>query len=445
LKITDFSSKIAGMIERSAYLARIKNLKDKPQIKMITGIRHGGKSFLFYRYIAELKQSGIDDERIIYINFESAVFGIPRTAREIESFIDKKSGGDGRYYIFFDEIQTVAGWEKFLHTLIQRQKFDIYVSASAAILKNGGADRREKKYIFINFKPVSFAEYKQYLAPSIKTGRGLLSRAIAIKKSKYDVFGMYTRYGGFPAVCTGLYGYCGVLAGECAETAATRLKDIYSSILLNDVIRRANIRNIELLEHIINIIFLNIGTENSPKRITESLRKKRYTKDLSLVHRYIKALESAFILKKVQCCNLLTGKIMPVNTKYFVGEHALLEAVPAGVRGVPQAGIRENILMHDLERREYAVYSGRLSGRTVDFVAKLGGNFIFLQTIDTTAGESVFEQKTETLRTLNNIERFSAQKKYVIFLGEDGFSRHENDDDGIQYFSLYDFLLLESV
>jgi predicted AAA+ superfamily ATPase len=436
------------MIERSAYLEKIKNLKDKPQIKIITGIRHSGKSFLFYQLISDLKQSGVEDERIIHINFESPVFDVPRTAREIDLLISEKSGKDGRYYIFFDEIQTVSGWQRVLNTLLQRQKFDIYVSVSDSsfLSKNGSNVRHEKKYMVINFKPVSFAEYKQYFVPDIEAGSGLLNKATAVKKALGDIFGRYIRYGGFPAVCTSLYGGRGALTAGRAEAITTRIKDIYSSILLHDVIRRENIRNTELLEHIVNIVFLNIGKENSPKKITENLTKKRYTKNLSLVYKYLKALENAFVVKKIPCCNLLTGKLMSVNAKYFAGEHSLLDAARPGVLGASPVGIRHNILAHELERREYAVYSGKFKGRTVDFVAKQGDKFVLLQTIDKAgSAENSLEQKTETLRLLNDMERFASQKKYVIFLEEGAFSKNESGDGEIQYFSLYDFLSLENI
>jgi predicted AAA+ superfamily ATPase len=432
------------MVKRTAYLDRIKSLKDGQHIKIIAGVRHSGKSFLFCQIMAELKLAGIDDAHIIHVNFENAAAGIPRTARGIETFIGQKAENDGKYYLFFDEIQTVPGWEKAVGALRRQRKFDIYVSVSAAFpLKNGGGTDGEEKYIFINVKTFSFAEYKQLFVPAVKHGRGLLRKAITIKNLTDSLFVNYVRYGGFPSVYAVLSGHYAALPGICrenAEAAETCLKSIYSSILLNDVIRRAKIRDVELLEHIINIVFLDAGKENSPKKITESLRKKRYTKNLSFVHRYIKALENAFMLKKMPCCNLKTGKLMPSNARYFTGDHGLLGAA-RGAGGADLQAAAGNILLHDLERREFAVYSGKINNRIVDFFAKRGDRFIFLQAADGDA--ETLEQKTETLRLLNGIERFSSQKKYIIFIDDD--SPNKLEDAGIHYFSLRDFLLLEDV
>jgi predicted AAA+ superfamily ATPase len=433
------------MVKRTAYLDRIKSLKGDQHIKIIAGVRHSGKSFLLCQIMAELRQAGIDDAHIIHVNFESAAAGIPRTAREIETFIGQKAESDGIYYLFFDEIQTVAGWEKAVGALRQQRKFDIYISVSAAFpLKNGGGIDGNEKYIFINFKTFSFAEYTQFFAPDVKSRSGLLRKAIMIRNSTDAMFGNYVRYGGFPSVYAGLSGHYAALSricGENAKAAETCLKNIYSSILLNDVIRRAKIRDVELLEHIISIIFLNAGKENSPKKITENLRKKRYTKNLSYVYRYIKALENSFMVKKMSCCNLKTGKLIYSNARYFSGDHGLIGAA-RGTSGADLPSAAENILLHDLERREFAVYSGKINNRIVDFFAKSGDRFIFLQAFDGASGTETLEQKTETLRLLNGIERFSSQKKYIIFLDNAASYKFE---DGIHYFSLRDFLLLEYV
>jgi predicted AAA+ superfamily ATPase len=431
------------MLERTAYLDRLKKAADEQGIKMLSGIRHSGKSFLFYQFISGLKKAGIDDEHIIHLNFESGAIDVPRTAREIEAFIVKKTGENGKYYLFLDEIQTVRGWEKAVQSLSQRQKLDIYISMSDAkiLLKNRG--NADKVCFTINVTPLSFSEYKRFFAPEARTGCGLLNKAMALKNSARNHFDSFIRYGGFLAVYAGLAdSYAGLsgIGAEEIEIISARLNGIYSSILLNDVIRRANIRNIELLEHIIDIIFLNIGKENSPQKITAELRKKRRVKNLDLVNSYIKALENAFVLKKIYRCNLVTGKIVRTNVKYFIGDHALLNAVK-GINGDASGGIGENILVHDLERRGYAVYSGKFGAALVDFVAVREKTFIFLQIIHKTSdNEATLRQKTETLERLDYVEAFSGQKKYIIFL-DGGAARRGN---GICRISLQDFLLLES-
>jgi predicted AAA+ superfamily ATPase len=222
-----------------------------------------------------------------------------------------------------------------------------------------------------------------------------------------------------------------------------RLNGIYSSILLNDVIRRSKIRNLELLEQIINTIFCNIGKENSTRNIIEGLKKSRHKKNLSLVGPYIKALENAFIIKKVFRCNLSTGKILRTNAKFFIGDHALLNAV-IGMRDNAVIGILENILTQDLERREYTVYTGKFNDKCVDFVAKRGDAFVLLQTVDKNTEPNILEQKIEALKFFNDDEVFAAQKKYVIVLDAD--ASFEREPDGvIHYISLRNFLLLETI
>jgi predicted AAA+ superfamily ATPase len=432
------------MYERTAYLDRLKKSGGEPRVKMLTGLRYSGKSFLFYQFISVLKEAGIDDEHIIHLNFESAVVNVPRTAREIEAFIGKKTGKNGKYYLFLDEIQTVPGWEKALQSLSQRRKLDIYIAASdtGRLLKKRGGDPG----FIINIKPLSFVEYKQFFAPEAKPGCGLLNKAMALKNSVCNHFDNYIRYGGFPAVYTGLAdSYAGLsgIGAEEMEIMAARLNGIYSSIMLNDVIKPGKIRNIELLERIIDVIFLNIGKENSSQKIIEHLRKNRCKKNLSLVNSYIKALENAFVLKKIYRCNLVTGKIVNTNVKYFIGDHALCNAVK-GLNRESSGGIGENILVHDLERRGYAVYSGKFGAALVDFVAAHENTFVFLQTIGNVSNnEAVLRQKTETLGLLNDVKVFSSPQKYIIFL-DGGRDRHE-DGSGVISISLQDFLLLEKL
>jgi predicted AAA+ superfamily ATPase len=437
------------MLKRAAYLDKIKSIKNDSRIKIIAGIRYSGKTFLFYQIITELKLSGIDDEHIIHLNFENTIFDIPRTADEIETFINEKTGKDGRYYLFLDEIQKVSGWENTVNTLHRRQEIDIYISISDMTDLPKDMIPPEKKYILINFKPFSFSEYKEFFVPETKPGGGLLNRAATLKNTTCKHFNNYIRYGGFPVVYTRLYDtYTGLsnINNEDINTIAARLDGIYSSILLHGVIHRAQIRNIELLEHVINIIFLNIGKENSANNITEILRKKPYTKNLSFVPSYLKALENAFIIKKVSSYNLLTDKLLNTGVKYFIGDHALLNAV-TGIKEKAVSGILENMIVHDLERREYTVYTGKLGGRYIDFAAKRGDEFIFLQTIsENTDSETILEQKTGTLAFLNDNEKFSLQRKYVIFIDAEAESGIETGAiTGIYYISLQKFLLLENI
>ncbi|GHV82838.1 ATPase [Spirochaetia bacterium] len=413
----------------------IKSHKDEQLVKVLTGIRHCGKSYLLAEFIDELKAAGIDEDHIIRLNLENSVFSGIRTAKDIEKFVCEKMKPSGKSYLFVDEIQTISGWERAINSLFLRRKLDIYIaSSSAAVLSKKARMRAEKKFVEINLKTLSFTEYKNNFSVAWKKGCGLLNRAIAIRNAAESQFTNYICAGGFPATVV-----------DNAELRKVHLNDIYSSILFRDVVRRFNIRNIDLLERIIKYFFENIGKENSVQRARRYLEKHRYKKNLSLVYSYVRALEDAFILKRIYRYNFLTGKQLRTNIAYFIEDHALLNAVMP-INADNENGVYANILVNELQRRSFNVHTGKIETDTIDFFAVHKDQTLFIQTIKTDDDISVIDKKLETLSRLNDLYTERQDKKemntarYLIFFDPEAI--WEDSPDDIIFIKLYDFLLL---
>ncbi|GHU41198.1 ATPase [Spirochaetia bacterium] len=424
------------MIDRPAYLTTIQILKDEPVVKFITGIRHSGKSFMMDKIINDLKACGVDDAYIIRLNVESSVFDGVRTGRDLENYITAKLQKHGKHYLFIDEIQAISSWQKPIIALLKEKKVDIYISSSSYDILTKAARERtvNKKFVEIPFKPLSFAEYEHNTSVAWNRGCGLLNRAIAIRSSIGAHFKNYCLYGGFPAAFT-----------EETPTKKSRMNDIYSSIILRDVIQHSKIHNIELLEYIVRHIFENIGRENSTMKITDYLKKRRYKKNLSLVYNYVKALENAFVIKKIYRRNILTGKTLRTNVKYFIEDHALLNAVMEIEPSVSN-GIYENILVNDLIRRGFAVFTGKLKAETINFVALQNNKTVFIQTFSKDeAAPDVFITKTAVFKQLDDLQLgdAGARLKYAVFF-EDDVSETERSNE-IKYITLQNFLLLDLI
>ncbi|MDR2842948.1 MAG: ATP-binding protein [Spirochaetaceae bacterium] len=428
------------MINRGTFLQEIKLHKDTAPVKVVAGIRHSGKSSLFLQFSEYLKASGISDDHILYLNFETAVFSDIKTAVDIEKFVKTKTKHKGKYYVILDEVQRIKGWENIVRSLCAIKKLDIYIAVSSGTLFSKKKESKNaNKIVLINCKPLSFAEFKNNNKPVFLKGTGLLKRAIAIRKAYREQFNNYVEQGGFPAVLL-----------ESSGAKQSRIKDIYSSIIFRDVVERNNIRNIELLERIIKYIFKNLGREISVKKITEHLEEINYKKNLSLINHYVQCLENAFVVKRISRYNIASGKILRTNIKYFIEDHSLLNAV-ADVHGNDIQGIYENILLNDLQRRSFRVWTGKMENELIDFIAVKNDKIVFVQVINnqdaSVTYNDVLQEKIEVFdKLLNNIDTYIEYKERTFYIvNADTPSILTREDNKINIISVQNFLLLENI
>ncbi|GHT69831.1 hypothetical protein FACS189452_10590 [Bacteroidia bacterium] len=233
------------MIERNLYIEQLKPFIDKPQIKILTGIRRCGKSTVMNLLRQELLKLGKNESQIIAANFESFVFSEINSAKKLYNFIRKKFTKKQKYYLLLDEIQEVNEWEKAINSLLSNFDVDIYLTGSNShLLSSELATYLTGRYVEFQIFTLSYKEFIDFRTHYLP--------------EKSNHFAEYLRLGGFPVIHTADYQ---------EETAYKVVSDIYSSVILRDTVQRYNIRDVELLERVVKYAFDNIGNTFSGKNV----------------------------------------------------------------------------------------------------------------------------------------------------------------------------------
>lgn len=403
------------MIPRELYLKQLCDYIDKPVIKVITGIRRCGKSALLLMLRDELLKRGIDEQHLIHLNFESLENSDKDKADILYKFIKAKIKDKKRYYILLDEIQEVDQWEKAVNSFFVDFKADIYITGSNShMLSSELATYLAGRYAEINISTLSFAEY-------------LLFRQVLSGKKHADIrkmFRNFMRSGGFPVLH---------VADYTEETAGRLVYDIYSSIILRDVVQRNNIRDVELLERVVRYVFDNVGNKFSARNVADYFKSQQRKIDLNTVYNYLNALEGAFIIYRVPRYDIKGKEILKTLEKYFVGDPGLIHAV-TGFRDRNISGLLENIVLLELKRRGFRVFTGSSDEREIDFVAERGDKKIYVQVSFLMEARSTVDREFTPL-----LEIRDQHPKYVVTMDE---IWHDNIE-GITHMHIADFLLAE--
>ena len=402
------------MIKRNLYLEEIKKYINKPIIKVITGMRRSGKSMILKLIQEELQNIGIVKENIIYMNFESLTFmDIKDFEALYKHIIEKTSDKKGKIYILLDEIQEVKGWEKAINSFLVDLDVDIYITGSNAnLLSSELATYIAGRYVEIKIYPLSFQEYIDFVSENNKENPLSLD----------EYFTQYLNFGGLPGIHIFNYN---------KEEIYQYLVDVYNSILLRDVIARNNIRDIELLERVVLYIMDNIGNTFSAKSISDFLRNQGRKLSVETIYNYLKALENAFIISKVQRYDIKGKNILETQEKYYLSDLGFRHA-KLGYQSNDISGYLENIVFLELLRRKYKVNIGKQNNKEIDFVANLRDENLYLQVTYLLASEETIEREFSPLKSIK--DNYS---KLVLSMD----NLLESNVEGIKRKKIIDFLL----
>lgn len=375
------------MVERKEYLEKLKLWKDEQVIKVVTGIRRCGKSTLLMQYQDYLKQSGVDADRIIAINFEELEYEELCDYKKLYEYIKARLSSDKTTYIFLDEIQKVPYFEKVVDSLYVKQRTDIYITGSNAYMLSGDlATLLSGRYVEISMLPLSFAEYLQVNS-----------------KDKDSAFADYMRYGGMPFIAT---------AEKTEEKITTYLEGIYNTVIVKDIEDRqkrkewdnsdtGRITDISLLKTIAKYLSSVIGSLVTVRSITNYLVSSGRKISPNTVSDYVNALTESFIFYPAERFDIVGKQLLKTNTKYYM--------VDLGIRNLilPKKSYDlgfsvENVVYFELLRRGYKVSVGKYGNTEIDFVAERNGELEYIQvTADMTAKET-FDRELAPLTTIKD-------------------------------------------
>ncbi|WP_400197134.1 ATP-binding protein [Methanobrevibacter smithii] len=400
------------MIKRKFYLEKIVKLIDTEDIKVITGVRRCGKTVLLKQIIDELENRGIASENIIYMSFESSKYKNIRNDNDLDEFIFSKTNNlNGKIYLLFDEIQKVKNWEVSLNSYRVDLECDIYITGSNSQLLSGElATLISGRYISINMLPFSFKELIQYYDEMHEN------------IDEIKLFEQYLSYGGFP----GLLNYEN-------EEKEKYLYDLYSTIVLNDILYKNKVKDLDLLERLMEFMISNIGQLFSANSIFKYIKNENRKTTPHTIINYMDYARNAFIFYQIKRENIKQKRKLLISDKYYLVDSGFY-FIFNGSTQRNWGQLLENIVFLELIRQGYSITIGKIQDLEVDFVCRKANQIKYIQ-----VSQSILDENTRK-REFKSLEKISdSYPKYVISMDSFDFSAN-----GIIHLNIIDFLKSEN-
>ena len=340
------------ILPRKQYLDKIKPFVNKRIIKVITGQRRVGKSYLLYQLINELQKE--TDTHIIYINKEDILFSEIKNAQHLYDFVKTHIRTTKKNYVFIDEIQEISDFATALRSLLLIENMDLYCTGSNAQLLSGDiAGFLSGRYVEITVYSLSYVEFLQF--------HTLKNTELNLDK--------YLKYGGLPYLKN---------LDLRDEVINEYLKNIYNSIVYRDIVNRYAIRNTLFLEQLVLFLAGNIGSLFSSKKISDFLKAQKVNMAPNQVQTYVQYLTNAFLMFKVPRYDMLGKKVFEIGEKYYFENMGIRNGI-AGYRIDDLGEIMENAVYNHLLYKGNKVYIGVISPHEIDFIADNNGEKAYYQ------------------------------------------------------------------
>lgn len=374
------------MVKRSIYLDKIAPFVGTDVIKVITGMRRSGKSVLLEQ-IQDILRERNPKARIFSVNLEddeNARF------REKGVFFDylngmlKEAKGE-MVYLFLDEVHDIDGWETAVNSLRLRKNADLYITGSNSKLLSGElATYLTGRYVEIKMTPFSFVEFVEAAQP------------VWPKEDRTQLFNRYLTCGGVPFLAK---------VGYDAVASRAYLQDLFGAILLKDVVRRKQIRDVDLLERIVRFVLSEVGHTFSARRIVAFLKNERRETSVETVLNYLAACEEAFLIARVPREDLIGKRILSVDEKFYVTDTGFRNEVVRGSLRRDVDRLLENVVYFEFLRRGYGVTVGRVREKEIDFVCSRSDGNVYVQVAYTVGGEETREREFSALEAVKTADR----------------------------------------
>ncbi|MBR4546794.1 MAG: ATP-binding protein [Paludibacteraceae bacterium] len=410
------------VIEREKYVRQLAEARGNGMVKIVTGIRRSGKSFLLFNLFHQyLTSQGVPENHIIEISLDNRTNKRLRNPDALLDHINQQIQSDGQiYYVILDEVQLVDDFVEVLLSLMQDKRLDVYVSGSnSKFLSKDVVTEFRGRGDEIHLYPLSFAEYYA-----------------AVGGDTHAAWKDYYTFGGLPQV----------LLTPNEEKKMNYLADLYELTYLKDIIERNHLRNQEGLRTLVRILASNVGSPTNPKRIGDTFQSVENVriKD-STIRQYIDYLQDAFMIEEALRYDVKGRKYIGTETKYYFADMGVRAAI-LNFRQQEESHILENLIYNELRMRGYRVDVGAVEVWTVnsegkkvrvslevDFVVNKGAERIYIQSAyNMPTDEKTAQEKRPLLNTNDSFRK-------IIIVGDD--IKRKTDEQGIVTMSLYDFFL----
>lgn len=396
------------MVIRERYLKLIRPFYEQELIKVLIGIRRSGKSVILKQIMDELKENNVDDNHIIYINFEDYDYEEYTNPKKLNNYVKEKIIDDKKYYIFFDEVQNINKWEKVVNSLRATKNTSIFITGSNGdLLSSDLATHIAGRYVSFKITPFTFDEVCKLLN-------------ITDKRDIEETFSDYIKWGGMPQR----------FMQTNDASRKTYLNDIYDSIIIKDIVKRFNIKDIDLLNRIVMYILTTPSQIFSPESLRNYMQSDSRNVSLETLYNYLDYITRANLISKAERYDVRGKRILTGKYKYYLTDLGFTNILSEGKKDQIGAYL-ENIVYNELVARGYNVNIGTLENGEIDFIATRFEEKIYVQVAYILSDETVINRE---FNAYNKIE--DNYPKYVLSMDKFDFSQN-----GIIHKNIIDWLL----
>lgn len=376
-----------------------------PDIKVITGVRRSGKSKLLESFMAYVL-GNVPGANIIHINFNLNAYENLTEYHALNDYIEKAYLPGKNNFVFIDEVQMCAGFEKAINSLHASEKYDIYITGSNAFLLSSDlATLFTGRTFDIEVFPFSFSEFMQYFELT----------------DQYAAFNRYIREGGM----SGSYLY------KTPETKYDYISDVFNTLIVRDIQRKYKVRNMPLMERLCDFLIDNISNQTSTRSVASAFTGDHVKTNDRTVSTYIKYLCAAFAFYKVRRYDIQGRRYLTFNDKYYLCDHSFKYA-RLGTKNADYGRMIENIVAIELMRRGYELYAGLLYKKEIDFVAVRRNEKLYIQVAGSIDDPDTLRREIEPLLKIKD-----AYPKMILTR-----TRQEAyQDEGVQIMDVADWLI----
>ena len=395
------------MLKREVYLSRIRGFYDSDLVKILVGIRRCGKSVILNQIVDEIKEKGVEENHIIYINFELIEYEELQDYKKLNKYIKDNIKDNKMYYIFLDEIQRVDKFETVVNSLRASLKnISIFITGSnSKLLSNELSTVLSGRYVLFNIYPLSYKEFTELTKKDAKSE---------------ETFWNFVKWGGLP--------------NRTQFTDENNIKDylhsVFDSIILRDVVERLGLKDIVLFNLLLQYVVDTTGREFSAENIIKYLKSEGKSISTETLYVYLDALCKALIIKKIYRYDIHGKAILKTLNKYYMTDLGIAQIKNNNFE-INKCFAIENVVYNELLERGYDVYIGKTKKGEIDFIATKTDEKAYFQVAYSLENESVIERE---FGAYNGID--DEVPKYVLSLDKKDLSRN-----GIIHKNIIDWLL----